>query len=177
LASSSSDATVRLWDLSRPSSNPVVLPHDEATTEVAFSGDGRTLATASVDGTVRLWDARRPTASSLLQGHDEAPVGPVAFSPNGQTLASGSGDLDGPGGTIRFWMTTDALATAVCEQVWRNLTLSEWNLFVGEGMPYETTCRNLPPGEGAPPEGAGVMATPAVALADSPPPSIVQLPT
>ena len=38
----------------------------------------------------------------------------------------------------------ERLAELVCDKVWRNLTLDEWHQFVGEDIPYERTCPNLP---------------------------------
>jgi hypothetical protein len=64
---------------------------------VAFSLDGKTLASGSYDGTVRLWDVASRTALETLQGHTDV-VQSVAFSPDGRTLASGSSD-----GTVRLW--------------------------------------------------------------------------
>jgi hypothetical protein len=70
----------------------------------------------------------------------------VAFSPDGQRLASGS-----EGMTIRIWIArTETLTEMVCEQVWRNLTWDEWRRFVGTDLPYERTCPNQPPGGGTP---------------------------
>ncbi|MGI9520307.1 MAG: hypothetical protein ACR2PG_01545 [Hyphomicrobiaceae bacterium] len=41
-------------------------------------------------------------------------------------------------------LTTQGLADAVCEEVWRNLTLEEWQQFVGKDIPYQRICPNLP---------------------------------
>ncbi|KAF2686545.1 hypothetical protein K458DRAFT_415891 [Lentithecium fluviatile CBS 122367] len=64
---------------------------------VAFSPNGKTLASASGDGTVKLWDAGSGKALQTLKGHSSW-VNSVAFSPDGKTLASASGD-----GTVKLW--------------------------------------------------------------------------
>jgi len=85
---------VQLWDV------PAATQHGRLPTQafgVAFSPDGRTLASASDDDKVRFWDVHsRTERGPPLPGHTQA-LG-VAFSPDGRTLASGSKD-----GTVRLW--------------------------------------------------------------------------
>ncbi|MDW8366915.1 MAG: hypothetical protein RMK49_13810 [Abditibacteriales bacterium] len=66
-------------------------------TSVAFSPDGRHLASGSWDKTVLLWEVSSGRAVRRMEGHTSS-VESVAFSPDGRHLASGSWD-----GTIRIW--------------------------------------------------------------------------
>ena len=67
---------------------------------VAFSPDGRTLASGSYQE-IKLWDAGSGQLKQTLKGHDDR-VHSVAFSPDGSTLASGSGELS-EYGEIKLW--------------------------------------------------------------------------
>jgi WD40 repeat protein len=90
-------STIRLWDLATGQTTTTLTPHGGYVVSLAFSPDGRTLASAGTDSTVRLWDPATGQATATLFGHTEF-VTSVAFSPDGRTLASGSMDK-----TVRLW--------------------------------------------------------------------------
>jgi len=72
--------------------------HDGIVWSVAFSPDGRLLASGSTDKTIKLWDVASGSLVRTLTGHTMA-VSSVAFSPDGRLLASGNGWPD----TIKLW--------------------------------------------------------------------------
>ena len=68
---------------------------------LAFSPDGRTLASGSRDNTIRLWDVDTGRYLVTLQEH-KGDVETLAFSPDGRTLASGGNNK-----TLELWDTTE----------------------------------------------------------------------
>jgi WD40 repeat protein len=75
--------------------------HSEYVSSVAFSQDGKRIASGSADRTIKIWDAEDGRQLMTLKGHS-AKVVSVAFSPDGRKIASGGGD-----GTILIFPAAD----------------------------------------------------------------------
>ena len=65
--------------------------HTHRVNSVAFSPDGRTIASGSDDETIHLWDALTGRHKRILVEH-ERDINDVAFSPDGRIIAGGSDD-------------------------------------------------------------------------------------
>lgn len=127
LASVSDDYQVKLWDVQTGVCLKTFVGHTYSVNAIAFSPDGHFLATSSQDATIRIWPLQTGDPIMSVQGISEvaedsmqllghqARVWSVAFSPDGQTLASCSEDQ-----TIKLWdwQTGECLKTFTGHQGW-----------------------------------------------------------
>ena len=140
VATGSRDRKIGLWDLRQSLITPTFLQGAEGRiSEIQFSPNGTSLASVSSDKTLRIWNWQKPAQPPIqfpkLKGNLEA----LAISSDGQTIAAG-----GSSQRVTLWSGTEQLAHTVCDTAKENLSFSEWKKIVGEEIPYERTCPNLP---------------------------------
>jgi WD40 repeat protein len=146
LATSSTDRTVRVWDVSDTSAmtltaQAVLSGHTHEVYNVAFSPDGKSLASASRDRTVRIWNLKTYTTTDVLLGHMGFVFG-LAYSPDGKHLATSSADQ-----TVRIWdmsrsPKTIAVLTGHTGSV-TSLAYSPDGKFIASGSADQTVRRYL----------------------------------
>jgi WD40 repeat protein len=92
-----SDPTVQVWDAVDGGHVFTYRGHTDTVFGIAWSPDGRRIASGSVDKTVQIWDASNGHHLFTYTGHTDVVLG-VAWSPDGRRIASGSSDK-----TVQVW--------------------------------------------------------------------------
>jgi WD40 repeat protein len=136
LATGGADSATYLWDV-RTHRKLAALRLGQQISSLAFSPDGRLLATGQDDG-VRLWDAR---AHTLLADRFGGSARYVAFSSDGQRLVSedATGDRSTHVWDGILWSTNADLRRQVCDLVFPGITRSEWNE-LAPNVKYRKSC-------------------------------------
>jgi WD40 repeat protein len=98
LATAGADDHIQLWELGSGRALRSLTGHKSGVWRVAFSPDGKILASASLeDPVIRLHEVASGRTLDRLEGH-RAGVGCLAFAPDGRRLATGSFDT-----TVVVW--------------------------------------------------------------------------
>ena len=98
---------VRLRGSDRPCVGPAaplqLAGHQNGVEAIAFSEDGRRVASGDRNGIVLVWDLRNPKAEPLRLSHPGGPIHAVAFSPDATRLASSNGGV-----AVHIWDLRDS---------------------------------------------------------------------
>ncbi|GAA2214583.1 hypothetical protein GCM10009850_100480 [Nonomuraea monospora] len=141
IATGSRDQSIRVWDPRTGAELAVATGHEGRVSAVAWSPDGRSLASTSWDGTVRLWNPDGGHESAVIGVHDDH-VNSLSWHPDGTRLATGSSDR-----TVRIWEVHDPasdleeLLARARARVFRPLTDDERRAFL---LPPTSAARSRP---------------------------------
>ena len=143
LLSGGSDGKILIWNLNSKKYEPVIIEKYEGKIfDIALDSAESMLASSGSEGYVQIHNLKNIDADALIFDGLKGNIFSVAFSHDSKWIAVG-----GSNGQVKVWPLTNVLAELVCQKVWRNLTHDEWNRFIGQNIPYECTCSNLPSGE------------------------------
>jgi len=84
--------------------------HANRVLSVAFSPDGKTVASTGADQLIKIWDVGTGEERLTLKGHSSQ-VNSISFTSDGKTLVSGSQD-----GTIKLWRAAGAKDVPIREE-------------------------------------------------------------
>jgi len=90
--------TISIWDLDTGKPVLTLDKHTDNTGSIAFSPDGRSLATGHTNGVIHIWSVESSEVEKTIPYDYNSYVNSIAFSPNGQIIASGK-----TGGKIELW--------------------------------------------------------------------------
>lgn len=118
-ASLGTDGKIRIYDINSGTVLHVLSGYKQVR-EVAYSSDGRFLASSSSDNRIIIWDVKLETALRIFMGHT-AQVASVIFAPNGKYVISASDDytvkrwnIDSSGDNGKVLLTHSDMVYSVC---------------------------------------------------------------
>jgi WD40 repeat protein len=123
--------------------------HSSHIEQIKFSHSGKLMATASKDKSIRLWNMDNLNLQpQVLNDHDW--VWSMAYSPDDSQIMAGIHSIiqnigpDDVDYTIHAWPTKiSAMSSKLCSYINHNMTKEDWEVFIAEDLPYETTCAGL----------------------------------
>jgi WD40 repeat protein len=130
---------VFIWDMNR-NSYTKQMTHIGAVRQAMFSGDGKNILTTSFDGKTRIWDF----ATGLVVAE--------AWQPSNLTYSADINPVDGRlamsgayNNVLRlvYWQPK-ILTSYACQRATRNFVDYEWTQYIGDALPYQAVCPNLP---------------------------------
>ncbi len=140
VATGTPDGTITIWSLRTRSQHLSFRLATEVIPALAFSPDGSLLAVSAEGYKVLLYSTQTGQPyGQFFKEHDLA-VNSLAFTANGERLFSASVDNT----IVAHDLQPANWLVRTCRMINRNLTWAEWQQYLGEALPYQAVCPNLP---------------------------------
>lgn len=142
---------IHIWDISSGNEYPsLTYPGD--VTSIHFSPDSNYIASSPLitsdtqGGTIDIWETSTGNKIYSINGSTDLRV--AGFSPDGKFIIAidcvkRDGNCTQEKVRIVRWQIEDIINIA-CERMPRNLTQIEWGQYIGNSLPYQAVCDNLP---------------------------------
>lgn len=113
--------------------------HKAGVSDVEFSPDGLLLASAGYDKKLQMWVVDHEEDLPVVMEFNNSSIWKLAFTRNADYLMASCNN-----GEVRVWSTSPKmLADQICPKLKRNMSQAEWDIYVGNGIGYESTCKSL----------------------------------
>jgi WD40 repeat protein len=128
---------VRLYDFTTKETRQFS-GHRSGVNDVEFSPDEKLLASAGLDKRLQLYVLENPNDLPVIMDNNNGYVWDIEFAEGSSLLIAACSESE-----IRVWPTDPtALSELICPKLSRNMTLDEWDKFVGD-QEFENTCVRL----------------------------------
>ena len=108
-------------------------------TDLEFREDDNFMISSSMDATARLWNLEHINERPVVFSDHEIWVLAAGFTHDGKDILTGDAN-----GLLKIYpLDMSAMSKDFCKMLNRNLSIDEWNKFVGADIAYELTCESL----------------------------------
>jgi hypothetical protein len=130
---------VKLFDLNSRTITKELGGHNAGISDLVFSPDGLLLASAGLDKKLQMWVVDHVEDLPIAMDNNNGNIWDISFASGSDYLIATCNS-----GEIRVWPTNPKmLAEQVCPKLHRNMTPEEWEIYVANGITYESTCKSL----------------------------------
>jgi len=142
LACGFSNGSIKVWETTNLALPPVELigRHISGVTALTFSPDNNNLASSGYDWAIKISNLKTPGGKPLSIEKHDLWVYDILYTPDNKHLISCSADKT----TRIFSVKCTDLSDKLLKTLKRNLTIEEWNKYVGADIPYKKIRTDLP---------------------------------